>query len=327
MKDKAVLHDHLDGGLRPSTIIDLAHQLNIKLPTTDKQLLADWFFENISSEQNQVFNKFELTISIMQDEESLERVAYEAVEDLTIDGISQGELRYAPLQHLRKGLKPQNVIDSVSRGLQRGMDKFGGNFNSILCAMRQNEDSSEVADLAISNYLNGVVGFDLAGPEYGYPPSKHIEACMKIHNSNIGLTIHAGEAANFSYIDDAIFNCKAQRIGHGWQIIEGCTENDGLFEPNTKAAEYILEQKIPLEICISSNIKSGASDITLERHPVIKLFNSGFNVTLNPDNRLMASTTLSREFEIAKKDFGLTEDKENEIIQNTKNSLFQNSNL
>ena len=327
MKDKAVLHDHLDGGLRPSTIIDLAHQLNIKLPTTDKQLLADWFFENISSEQNQVFNKFELTISIMQDEESLERVAYEAVEDLTIDGISQGELRYAPLQHLRKGLKPQNVIDSVSRGLQRGMDKFGGNFNSILCAMRQNEDSSEVADLAISNYLNGVVGFDLAGPEYGYSPSKHIEACMKIHNSDIGLTIHAGEAANFSYIDDAIFNCKAQRIGHGWQIIEGCTENDGLFEPNTKAAEYILEEKIPLEICISSNIKSGASDITLERHPVIKLFNSGFNVTLNPDNRLMASTTLSREYEIAKKDFGLTEDKENEIIQNTKNSLFQNSNL
>ena len=244
-----------------------------------------------------------------------------------IDGISQGELRYAPLQHLRKGLKPQNVIDSVSRGLQRGMDKFGGSFNSILCAMRQNEDSSEVADLAISNYLNGVVGFDLAGPEYGYPPSKHIEACMKIHNSDIGLTIHAGEAANFSYIDDAIFNCKAQRIGHGWQIIEGCTENDGLFEPNTKAAEYILEEKIPLEICISSNIKSGASDITLERHPVIKLFNSGFNVTLNPDNRLMASTTLSREYEIAKKDFGLTEDKENEIIQNTKNSLFQNSNL
>ena len=317
-----VLHDHLDGGLRPSTIIDLAQQLNIKLPTTDKQLLANWFFENISSEQNQVFNKFELTISIMQDEESLERVAYEAVEDLTIDGISHGELRYAPLQHLRKGLKPQTVIDSVSRGLQRGMDKFGGSFNSILCAMRQNEDSSEVADLAISNFLNGVVGFDLAGPEYGCPPSKHIEACMKIHNSDIGLTIHAGEAANFSYIDDAIFNCKAQRIGHGWQIIEGCIENDGLFEPNTRAAEYILQEEIPLEICISSNVKSGASDITLENHPVIKLFNSGFNVTLNPDNRLMASTTLSQEYEIAKKDFGLTEDKENKIIQNTKNSLF-----
>ena len=322
MKEKSVLHDHLDGGLRPSTIIELAEQSSIKLPTTNEQLLGDWFFENISSEQNQVFNKFELTISILQDKESIDRIAYEAVEDLRIDGVSEGELRYAPLQHLRKGLSPQNVIDSVSRGLKRGMDEFGGSFKSILCAMRQNEDSSDVADLAISNYLNGVVGFDLAGPEYGHPPSKHIEACMKIHKSDIGLTIHAGEAANFSYIEDAILNCNAQRIGHGWQIIEGCVENNGLFEPNTKAAEYILEEGIPLEICISSNVKSGASDVTFESHPVLKLFNSGFNVTLNPDNRLMASTTLSQEYEIAKKDFGLTEDNENKIIQNTKNSLF-----
>ena len=322
MKEKSVLHDHLDGGLRPSTIIELAEQSSIKLPTTNEQLLGDWFFENISSEQNQVFNKFELTISILQDKESIDRIAYEAVEDLRIDGVSEGELRYAPLQHLRKGLSPQNVIDSVSRGLKRGMDEFGGSFKSILCAMRQNEDSSDVADLAISNYLNGVVGFDLAGPEYGHPPSKHIEACMKINKSDIGLTIHAGEAANFSYIEDAILNCNAQRIGHGWQIIEGCVENNGLFEPNTKAAEYILEEGIPLEICISSNVKSGASDVTFESHPVLKLFNSGFNVTLNPDNRLMASTTLSQEYEIAKKDFGLTEDNENKIIQNTKNSLF-----
>ena len=323
MKDKSVLHDHLDGGLRPSTIIELANLSSVKLPTTDKQQLEDWFFENISSELNQVFNKFELTISVMQDEQCLERIAYEAVEDLTIDGISAGELRYAPLQHLRGGLSPQNVIDSVSRGLQKGMDEFGGSFNSILCAMRQNEDSSEVADLAISNYLNGVVGFDLAGPEYGHPPSKHIEACMKIENSEVGLTIHAGEAANFSYIEDAVLNCKAQRIGHGWQVIEGCREVNGLFEPNTEAAEYILEAKIPLEICISSNIKSGASDVNIETHPFLKLFKSGFNITLNPDNRLMASTTLSKEYELGKKYFGLSDDEEDKIIQNTKNSLFR----
>jgi|TARA_B110000263_G_scaffold41772_1_gene33657 adenosine deaminase len=322
LKDKSVLHDHLDGGLRPTTIIELAEKSGIKLPTTDKKLLENWFFENISSELNQVFNKFELTISVMQDIESLERIAYEAVQDLTVDGISAGELRYAPLQHLRNGLNPQTVIDSVSRGLQRGMDEFGGSFKSILCAMRQNEDSSEVAELAISNYFNGVVGFDLAGPEYGHPPSKHIEACKKINKSDIGLTIHAGEAADFSYIDDAIFNCGAQRIGHGWQVIEGCIEVGELFEPNTKAAEYILEEKIPLEICISSNIKSGASNITLESHPVLKLFKSGFNITLNPDNRLMASTKLSKEYEIAKKYFGLTEDDEDNIIQNTRNSLF-----
>ena len=142
MKDKSVLHDHLDGGLRPSTIIELAEQSRIELPTTDPQLLEDWFFENISSELNQVFNKFELTISLMQDEESLERIAYEAVEDLIKDGVFAGELRYAPLQHLRGGLNPQNVIDSVSRGIKNGMAEFGGNFNSILCAMRQNNDSS-----------------------------------------------------------------------------------------------------------------------------------------------------------------------------------------
>lgn len=322
MKEKSVLHDHLDGGLRPSTIIELANVSNIKLPTTDKQELEDWFFENISSELNQVFNKFELTISVMQDEHSLERIAYEAVEDLTKDGVTEGELRYAPLQHLRGGLSPQNVIDSVTRGLQKGMDEFGGSFDSILCAMRQNEDSSEVADLAISNYLKGVVGFDLAGPEYGHPPSKHIEACMKIENSEIGLTIHAGEAANFSYIEDAVLNCKAQRIGHGWQVIEGCREVNGLFEPNTEAAEFILEAKIPLEVCISSNIKSGASDVNIETHPFLTLFKSGFNITLNPDNRLMASTTLSEEYELAKKNFGLSDDEEDKIIQNTKNSLF-----
>ena len=319
MKDKSVLHDHLDGGLRPSTILELAEQSRIELPTTDPQLLEDWFFENISSELNQVFNKFELTISLMQDEESLERIAYEAVEDLIKDGVFAGELRYAPLQHLRGGLNPQNVIDSVSRGIKNGMAEFGGNFNSILCAMRQNNDSSQVADLAISNYLNGVVGFDLAGPEYGYPPSKHIEACMKINKSMIGLTIHAGEAANFSYIEDAVFNCKAQRIGHGWQVIEGCAYMDGLFEPNTKAAEYILEEKIQLEICISSNVKSGASDVSKENHPILKLFKSGFNVTLNPDNSLMSSTTLSKEYELAKQEFGLSEDEEDKIIQNTNN--------
>ena len=185
MTNKSVLHDHLDGGLRAKTIIELASNLQIKLPTDDENLLEDWFFENISSRQNQVFNKFELTISIMQDSESLQRIAYEAVEDLRKDQIAEGELRYAPMQHLRKGLSPQDVVESVSTGLKEGMKDFGGQFKSILCAMRQNEDSLEVANLAISNYSNGVVGFDLAGPEFGHPPSKHIEACKKIKNKTL----------------------------------------------------------------------------------------------------------------------------------------------
>lgn len=325
MKNKAVLHDHLDGGLRAATIIELADNSKIDLPTKDTKLLEKWFFENISSEQNQVFNKFELTISVMQDVESLQRVAHEAVEDLIKDGVTQGELRYAPLQHLRKGLSPQEVVEAVYLGLTRGMKEFGGSFNSILCAMRQNNDSSQVADLAISNYSRGVVGFDLAGPEFGHPPSKHLEACKKIEMSDIGLTIHAGEAADFSYIEDAILNCNAQRIGHGWQVIDGCIDNGDIFTPNTATAEYILDKQIPLEICISSNVKSGASNVTIESHPVVKLLRSGFNVTLNPDNRLMASTTLSREYEIAKQNFGLSDDEELKLIKNTKNSLFINS--
>jgi adenosine deaminase len=202
------------------------------------------------------------------------------------------------------------------------MKKFGGNFKSILCAMRQNNDSLQVADLAIKNYSIGVVGFDLAGPEFGHPPSKHIEACQKINDSNIGLTIHAGEAAEFSYIEDAVLNCKAKRIGHGWQIIEGCNDNGDTFSPNTETSEYIHENQIPLEICISSNVKSGASNVSLDNHPAVKLLRSGFNVTLNPDNRLMASTTLSREYEIAKQFMSLTEDEESKLLDNAKNSTF-----
>ena len=322
MRNLTVLHDHLDGGLRANTIIELADNLNIELPANDEHELEKWFFENISSQKNQVFNKFELTISIMQDTESLQRVAFEAVEDLRRDNISTGELRYAPLQHLRRGLTPQEVVESVSVGLMNGVKKFGGNFKSILRAMRQNNDSLEVADLAIKNYSIGVVGFDLAGPEFGHPPSKHLEACKKINESNLGLTIHAGEAADFSYIKDAIFNCKADRIGHGWQIIEGCVDNGVSFSPNTETAQYIYEKQIPLEICISSNIKSGASDVTLDNHPAVKLLRGGFNVTLNPDNRLMASTTLSREYEIAKKHMTLTENEESKLLDNAKNSIF-----
>ena len=322
MTNKSVLHDHLDGGLRAKTIIELASNLQIKLPTDDENLLEDWFFENISSRQNQVFNKFELTISIMQDSESLQRIAYEAVEDLRKDQIAEGELRYAPMQHLRKGLSPQDVVESVSTGLKEGMKDFGGQFKSILCAMRQNEDSLEVANLAISNYSNGVVGFDLAGPEFGYPPSKHIEACKKIKNSNIGLTIHAGEAADFSYIEDAIMNCNAQRIGHGWQVIDGCIDTGDIYTPNTDTARYIFENQVPLEICISSNVKSGASNVNLENHPAVKLLRSGFKVTLNPDNRLMASTSLSREFRLAREHLGLSKDEESKLLLNAVNSLF-----
>lgn len=317
------LHDHLDGGLRPTTIIEIANKQNIPLPSKDEDELKNWFFENISTEKNQVFKKFELTISVMQDEESIERITYESVQDLREDNVDYAELRYAPLQHISQNLFPQQVVDAVNRGLKNTEIDFGGEFNSILCAMRQNNDSYQVAELAINNLNNKVVGFALAGPEFMYPPSKHLKATNLINNSGIGLTIHAGEAADLSYIEDAIFNCKTQRIGHGWQIIEGCKEIDNIYYPKCKVAEYIIDNQIPLEICISSNAKSGASSVTFDSHPAVKLLRSGFNVTLNSDNRLMAKTKLSNEFKIAKNN-GLTDEEEIQLIKNSVNARFTN---
>ena len=319
------LHDHLDGGLRVNTIIEIANKKNIRLPSENEDELKKWFFENISTEKNQVFKKFELTISVMQDEDSIERITYESVQDLREDNVEYAELRYAPLQHISQDLIPQQVVDAVNRGLINAEIDFGGEFYSILCAMRQNDDSDQVAELAINNINTKVIGFDLAGPEFMNPPSKHLKATNLIHNSGIGLTIHAGEAGDLSYIEDAVFNCKTQRIGHGWQIIEGCEEIDNIYYPKSKIAEYIIANQIPLEICISSNAKSGASSVTFESHPAVKLLRSGFNVTLNSDNRLMAKTKLSNEFKIAKNN-GLTDEEEILLIKNSVNARFTNLN-
>ena len=321
----SALHEHLDGGLRPNTIIEIATSKNISVPSRNEESLRKWFFENISSEKKQVFKKFEMTISVMQDIESIERITYEAIEDLVLDGVLYGELRYAPLQHLQENLSPQEVVDAVSRGIKAGEDDFGGEFYTILCAMRQHQNSMEVAELAIKNNINNnVIGFDLAGPEYNFPPSLHLEACKMISNSDIGLTIHAGEAADLSYIEDAVFNCEAQRIGHGWQIIDGCKLKNNFYIPNTDIAEYVLNKQIPLEICISSNVKNGASPITIDNHPAVKLLNSGFRVTLNSDNRLMSNTKISEEFKKAENSMKLTSDNYNQLLMNGVDSRFTN---
>jgi len=260
----------------------------------------------------------------MQKYKHIERISYEAVEDLRKDNVENAEIRFAPLQHLNENTNPVEVVKAACRGLSEGEKDFGGNFNLILCGMRQNNDSAFVAKLAIETVNYKVVGFDLAGPEFNFPPSMHLEACHLINDSDVGLTIHAGEAADLSYIEDAILNCKAQRIGHGWQIIEGCKKEKNLFIPNSKIAEIVLQRQIPLEICISSNIKSGASEVSIDNHPAIALLKSGFKVTLNTDNRLMANTTLSKEFEKAKEFLKLeTLDKEI-LLKNSHDSLFTN---
>jgi adenosine deaminase len=290
----------------------------------DEKDLENWFYENISTEKNQVFKKFEMTISVMQDTDAIYRVAYEAIEDLVLDGVLYGELRYAPLQHLKEKLSPQQVVDAVSQGVRDGEKDFGGEFHTILCAMRQHQNSTEVAKLAIDNFNNKVIGFDLAGPEYNFPPSLHKDACNLISESDIGLTIHAGEAADLSYIEDAVFNCQAQRIGHGWQIIEGCEFKDGQYIPNSKIAQHVLDYEIPLEICISSNVKSGASSVGIDNHPAIKLLKSGFKVTLNSDNRLMAKTKISEEFKKAENYLELDANLHSQLVKNAVDARFTN---
>ena len=228
------------------------------------------------------------------------------------------------MQHLNKETSPIEIVKAACAGLLEGEKDFGGNFNLILCGMRQNNDSVDVAKLAIEAINYKVVGFDLAGPEFNFPTSLHLEACHLIINSDIGLTIHAGEAADLSYIEDAIINCKAQRIGHGWQIIEGCKQEGDLFIPNSKIADIVLDHQIPLEICISSNIKSGASEVSIENHPAIALLKSGFKVTLNTDNRLMANTTLSKEFKKAKEFLKLENLDQELLLKNSYDSLFTN---
>ncbi len=294
------------------------------VPSSDEQELENWFFENISTDKKQVFKKFEMTISVMQDVDSIRRVAYEAVEDLVEDGVVYGELRYAPLQHLQGKLSSQEVVDAVSIGIKDGQKDFGGEFYTILCAMRQHKNSTEVAELAIKNFNNKVIGFDLAGPEYNFPPSLHKEACNLISESEVGLTIHAGEAADLSYIEDAVFNCQAQRIGHGWQIIDGCQYKNDTYIPNSKIAQYVLDKQIPLEICISSNVKSGASSVTIENHPAIKLLKSGFKVTLNSDNRLMAKTKISEEFKKAESYLELDGNLHSQLVKNAIDARFTN---
>ena len=190
--------------------------------------------------------------------------------------------------------------------------------------MRQHQNSTEVAKLAIDNFNNKVIGFDLAGPEYNFPPSLHKDACNLISESDIGLTIHAGEAADLSYIEDAVFNCQAQRIGHGWQIIEGCEFKNGQYIPNSKIAQHVLDHEVPLEICISSNVKSGASSVSIDNHPAIKLLKSGFKVTLNSDNRLMAKTKISEEFKKAEKYLELDGDLHSQLVENAIDARFTN---
>lgn len=323
---KVLLHDHLDGGLRPQTIIELARDTGYdKLPTDDPEELADWFHRGAQRGSLPLYLEgFAHTCGVMQTEEALERVAYEMMEDMYNDGVVYVETRFAPVFHTDKGLHWDEVVNAVLRGLERGRDDFGVEFGLIVCAMRNMKLSQEMAELAVDFRERGVVGFDLAGEEGGFPPKKHVDAFHYIQRENFNITIHAGEAFGKESIWQAIQWCGAHRIGHATRLIEDIGLDKKDPTKVTKMgylAQYVLDKRIPLEICLTSNVDTGAVE-SLERHPFGLLYRYKFRVTLNTDDRLMSDTTMTKELYIAHKVFKLGLDDLEKITINAMKSAF-----
>src|ERR1700757_2012023 len=320
---KVLLHEHLDGVLRPETIIDLAKSTRyMQLPTEDPEALRQWFFQGANQGSlPKYLEGFAHTIAVMQTEEGLERVAYEQAEDLSKDGVVYFETRFAPIFHTREGLTHQQVVAAVLKGLERGRKDFGVHSGLLICAMRNMNTSLEMAELAVDFRARGVVGFDLAGEEGGYPPKKHVDAFHHIQRENFNITIHAGEGFGKESIWQAIQYCGAHRIGHGTRLIDDIAVADGEAVKLGDLAQYVLDKRIPLEICLISNVHTGATP-TLDQHPFKILYQEKFRVTLNTDNRLMSDTTMTREFEAAADTFGLSLDDFEKITINAMKSAF-----
>jgi adenosine deaminase len=293
---KVLLHDHLDGGLRPATIIELAQEVGHTLPADDAGSLGRWFTESADSGSlERYLETFDHTVAVMQRADHLTRVARECVEDLAADGVVYAEVRYAPEQHLEGDLTLEEVVRAVQEGFDEGMEETGGRIvvRQLLTAMRHQARSREIAELAVKHRDDGVVGFDIAGAEAGYPPTRHLDAFEYLQRENAHFTIHAGEAFGLPSIWQAIQWCGADRLGHGVRIIDDITvEGDDVRLG--RLAQYVRDKRIPLELCPHSNIQTGAVDSIVE-HPIGLLSRLRFRVTVNTDNRLMSGTSMSRE--------------------------------
>jgi adenosine deaminase len=323
---KVLLHDHLDGGVRPPTIIDLARDIGYtRLPSNDPDELARWFHrDDTRGSLPHYLEGFTHTSGVMQTEEGLERVAYEMMEDMRSDGVVYVETRFSPVFHTQRDLHWDEVVNAVLKGLERGKKDFGVEYGLIICAMRNMNLSQEMAELAVDFRERGVVGFDLAGEEGGFPPKKHVDAFHYIQRENFNITIHAGEAFGKESIWQAIQWCGAHRIGHATRLIEDI----GLDKHNRRKivkmgylAQYVLDKRIPLEICLTSNVDTGAVK-SLKEHPFSLYYNYKFRVTLNTDDRLMSDTDMTKEFMIAHKEFGLTFDDLEKLTINAMKSAF-----
>jgi adenosine deaminase len=311
---KISLHDHLDGGLRPSTIIDLAAEIGYELPTTDATELAAWFESQSSSGSLVEYLKtFDVTIAVMQTRSGLFRVAREFVQDLAADGVVYGEVRWAPEQHLGEGLTLDEVVEAVQEGIEQGIADVAETGRTIrigqlVSAMRHADRGLEIAQLAVRQRGNGVVGFDIAGAEKGFPASKLADAFDYLAQNFLPVTVHAGEADSLDSIKSALFDGRALRIGHGVRIAEDITtsseDDEGVYVELGPVAEWIKDRQIALELSPSSNLQTDAWGTELSDHPFDLLFQLGFRVTVNVDNRLMSNTSLSKELFLLAEEFG-----------------------
>ena len=303
---KVLLHDHLDGGLRPATILELAAEVGHELPAGDAEALGRWFAESADSGSlERYLETFDHTVAVMQTGPSLTRVARECVEDLVADGVVYAEVRYAPEQHVSMGLTLDEVVAAVQQGFEEATAAADGRIvvRQLLTAMRHQARSMEIAQLSVAWRDRGVAGFDIAGAEAGYPPTRHLDAFEYLQRENSHFTIHAGEAFGLPSIWQAIQWCGADRLGHGVRIVDDITvADDGSVELG-RLASYVRDQRIPLEMCPASNIQTGAAT-SIAEHPIGLLTRLRFRVTVNTDNRLMSGTSMTDEMTALVEAFG-----------------------
>jgi adenosine deaminase len=298
---KVLLHDHLDGGLRPATIIELAGEIGYtdNLPSTDPDELGRWFVEAANSGSlERYLETFDHTVAVMQTAEGLQRVAAECAEDLAADGVVYAEVRFAPEQHTARGLSLSEVVAVVLSGFAIGSHRAAEaghqiRVGTLLTAMRHQARSMEIAELAVEFRDEGVVGFDIAGAEAGFPPTRHLDAFEYLQRENFHFTIHAGEAFGLPSIWQAIQWCGADRLGHGVRIVDDIARTPNGHRIG-RLAQYLRDKRIPLELCPSSNVQTGAA-ASIAEHPIGLLHDLRFRVTVNTDNRLMSGTSMSRE--------------------------------
>lgn len=336
------LHDHLDGALRPATIVELARDINHELPATDPVALGRWFEESANSGSlERYLTTFEHTTAVMQTADALARVAEEYVLDCAADGLIHTEVRWAPEQHLAGGLTLEQAVDAVEQGLARGVAEVkgsGGHISAvqILCAMRHLDNSREIAQLVVDRVRSAarttshgdvpgepapgsVVAFDLAGPEKGFPASGHRQALDLLAENVVPVTLHAGEADGPESIQDALVSGRALRIGHGVRLLENDPEATGPL------SRWVRDRRIALEVCPCSNLQTGAISHwgeSIKEHPITQLHRAGFTVTLSPDNRLMSATSVSHEMSLLLSEAGWSNRELAEIQHNAARAAF-----